>query len=644
MTGESLAEPERRFSPWLAIALGLAVAVGTNLVEPLLHFRYLTSAIARTQFPMALLFFILVVSFLINPIVGLISPKARIRRDEVAAALGIGFVGASVPALVGGLVATITAPHYFASAENQWPTFVIPHLRNWLAPSDDYSAVTWFYQGLPAGGSAPIQEWLVPLFWWVSFVAVIFLACVALGVIFRRQWVEHERLAFPFAEVPLGIVREARGGRLLRNRLFWIGFAITFSLVMWNVVGYFFPSLPRIRAMFGYPSVRTARDFPVLYTKLDFYIIGFAYFTPLNILLSLWLARLLLMVQIGLSRRIGLASSSPSKDIPWQNFGGLLVFVLWGLWMARHHLIRVFRIGLRWRRSPDDDRELLSYRSAVWIVMFCFLFLTAWLMHAGMNLGVALLFLGVSLIIYLGMAKIIAMAGLVSVKAPAEAGDMVSSLVGTNSFDPSTRLSVNMMMATNDVHKGFAMPAAATAARLADEVPRSRHTVGKALILGGLLAIVVSVAWHIHLAYEDGAQNYEYWSFNIANTAPYNATVEEALNPKGTEWGPLGFMAIGGLIVALLSAALYRFSWWPIHPIGFTVANTWTITVSAFSLFLAWALKFVVLKVGGIQLYRRSQVVVLGALAGYSLGVGIGILVDIVFFPGQGTFLHSPPM
>lgn len=157
MTGESLAEPERPFSPWLAIVLGLAVAVGTNLVEPLLHFRYLTSAIARTQFPMALLFFILVVSFLINPIVGLISPKARIRRDEVAAALGIGFVGASVPSLVGGLVATITAPHYFASAENQWPTFVIPHLRNWLAPSDDYSAVTWFYQGLPAGGLSLIH-------------------------------------------------------------------------------------------------------------------------------------------------------------------------------------------------------------------------------------------------------------------------------------------------------------------------------------------------------------------------------------------------------------------------------------------------------------------------------------------------------
>jgi len=644
VTGEPLGELGRRFSSALAIGLGVTVAVGANIVEPMLHYRYLTSAVSRTQFPIFLLFFVLVVSLLVNPLLRLLSPRACIRRDEMAGALAIAFVGAAMPSLVGGLLSTITAPHYFASAENQWPTFVIPYLRDWLAPSDVHSAATWFYQGLPSGAAVPLQDWAVPLFWWGSFVTVIFLACVALGVIFRRQWVEHERLAFHFAEVPLGIVREAQSGTLIRNRLFWVGFAITFTLVMWNVVGYFFPSLPRIRAMFGYPSIRTARDFPSLYTKLDFYIIGFAYFTPLNILLSLWLARLLLMIQIGVSRRIGLTSGSPGKDISWQNFGGLLVFVLWGLWMARHHLFRVFRTGLAWRRSPDDRRELLSYRSAVWILVFSLFFLTAWLMQTGMHVGVALLFLGISLVIYLGVAKIIAMAGLVSVKAPAEAGDMVSGIVGTAAFDPSTRLSVNMMMATNAVHKGFAMPATATAARLADEVPRSRHTLGKAIIVGGLLALAAGVVWNITLAYQDGAQNYEYWSFNVVNQAPYNATVAEALNPKGTEWGPLGFMGVGALTVAVLTAALYRISWWPIHPIGFTVANTWTIEVSAFSLFIAWALKLVVLKVGGIQLYRRSQVVVLGALAGYSLGVGIGILVDIIFFPGQGTALHSPPM
>jgi len=635
---------ERGFSPALAVALGVTVAVGVNIVEPLLHYRYLTSAVSRTQFPIALLFFVLIVSFLANPLLKLISPRARVRRDEVAAALAVGFAGAAMPSLVGGLVGTISAPPYFASAENQWPTFVLPYLKEWLAPSDANSAASWFYLGLPTGSDAPLSDWAVPLIWWLTFVGAIFVACVALGVILRRQWVENERLAFPFAEVPLGIVRQARSGALLRNRLFWIGFAVTFLLIMWNVLSYFSPSIPRINAMFGYPGIRTARDFPYFYTKLDLYIIGFAYFTPLNILLSLWLARILLMLQIGFSRRIGLGSGSPGTDIAWQNFGGLLVFVFWGLWMARGHLLRVFRAGLAWRATEDDRHELLSYRFAVWMLVFCFLFMTGWLMQTGMHLGVALLFLGVSLVIYLGVAKIIAMAGLVSIKAPAEAGDLVSGLVGTSAFTPSTRLSVNMMMAVNAVHKGFAMPAAATAARLGDEVPRGRHTIGKAVIVGGLLALVVGVLWQVIMGYEDGAQNYEYWSFNIANTSPYNATVAEALNPKGTQWGPLGYLAVGGLVVAVLSAALYRFSWWPIHPIGFTVANTWTIEVSCFSLFLAWAMKFVVLKVGGIQLYRKSQVLVLGSMAGYALGVGISILVDLIFFPGQGHSIHSPPM
>ena len=239
---------QRPFSPALAILLGLALVVGTNVAAPVVEFHYQVYGIARTQFPIALLFFVLIVSFVVNPLLGLVSQRTRIRRDEVAGALVIGFVGAAMPSLVGRFLSTITAPAYFASAENQWPAFVTPYLRKWLVPSDEAGAVTSFYQGLPEGGQFQLGAWVVPLFWWLSFIAAIFLACVAIAVILRRQWVEHERLAFPFAEVPLGIVRESRGGALLRNRLFWIGFAVPFLCVVWNVVGYFYPGLPPIRA------------------------------------------------------------------------------------------------------------------------------------------------------------------------------------------------------------------------------------------------------------------------------------------------------------------------------------------------------------------------------------------------------------
>ena len=33
------------------------------------------------------------------------------------------------------------------------------------------AAATWFYEGLPAGASIPWVSWMVPLAWWLLFVA-----------------------------------------------------------------------------------------------------------------------------------------------------------------------------------------------------------------------------------------------------------------------------------------------------------------------------------------------------------------------------------------------------------------------------------------------------------------------------------------
>ncbi|MCK4300561.1 MAG: hypothetical protein KAX80_13555, partial [Planctomycetes bacterium] len=77
---------------------------------------------------------------------------------------------------------------------------------------------------------------------------------------------------------------------------------------------------------------------------------------------------------------------------------------------------------------------------------------------------------------------------------------------------------------------------------------------------------------------------------------------------------------------------------------GFTVAFAYPVRVTAYSVFLAWLTKTVVLRVGGISLYRRSQAVVLGMLVGYVLGVAISFLVDVIFFYGQGHSVHAAPI
>ena len=303
-------------------------------------------------------------------------PQGTVR--QLLAALAVAFVGSSVPAMMGRLIATISAPHYFASAENQWPDYILPHLRSWAVPQDVAQAITNFYQGLPTGAHPAWQVWVVPLFWWTSFVFAIYVACLSIATILRRQWVERERLAFPLATVPLALTQPDPGVTrkgLLRDRLFWLGVSLPLFIILWNMVGYSFPTFPLISFAYGYPQldITIARDFPKVSAKADFYVFAFAYFTNLNILLSIWFFHLLAVLQIGASNRIGFGPGTFDAGVNSQSFGGLAFFVLWGLWVARSHLRDVVRKAWRNDCSVDDSQELVSYRFACLSTCVCFI-------------------------------------------------------------------------------------------------------------------------------------------------------------------------------------------------------------------------------------------------------------------------------
>ncbi len=84
-----------------------------------------------------------------------------------------------------------------------------------------------------------------------------------------------------------------------------------------------------------------------------------------------------------------------------------------------------------------------------------------------------------------------------------------------------------------------------------------------------------------------------------------------------------------------------RFAWWPLHPIRLTLATSWPIKMSAFSLFLGWLCKWIIVRLGGIQLYQRARPLFLGLILGYFAGVAVSSVIDFIWFPGQGHWLDG---
>lgn len=131
---------------------------------------------------------------------------------------------------------------------------------------------------------------------------VFYLVCLSLVVLLRRQWVERERLVYPLLALPRGLIEDSDDERLvpqlLRNGLFWCGFAIPVVLIGWNVISYFAPGFPRIELHGTW--VRFGEDFPRLRLIVVFPTVGLAYFANSGVLLSVWLFHLLGILQEGL--------------------------------------------------------------------------------------------------------------------------------------------------------------------------------------------------------------------------------------------------------------------------------------------------------------------------------------------------------
>ena len=633
-----------------AIVLGVMFTLCINGFDPISRYLIHSSSFTHSQMPFALLVGLLLLGYLYNPLVRGRFPNLALTRRDMAAVLAIGFLGTTVPTLAQRFVAVISAPDYYASPENEWPTYTLPNLQRWLFPSNVGDGVGMFYRGLVPGAPLPWEIWIGPLFWWFSLLIAIMLACFCLSVILRKQWSESERLAFPFVELSLMLVENPGPGRNLPQffglPLFWIGFAIPAIMLFWNTAGHFFPGLPT----FAFLNIRTllpiGRGFMPFFLQFDFYVICFAYFTTLEILLSMWFFHILGMLQAGISNRIGFGPRGYGSGVISQNNYGLLVFVLWSLWIARGHIHNVWRKAIGKGPEVDDSTELLSYRAATFGFILASLFIFFWLCKTQMNPGVAVAFMFFSLILYLGMAKIVALSGLVSLRGSGPTGP-VKGLIGIWNMDDTTIAALNQMGTLYGNAKGFAMPGAANAARAGDHTASHRRRLGGGILIGGILSIFAFVITTLILGYYGpGAENFGDYSYTRGNRAFFNYTVSDIKGRPDAErqWWDLGFGTFGAAITLLLIFLNQRFPRWPLHPVGFTVSLQYPTRASFFSVFIAWLMKIIVLKVGGIELFNRSRVFIFGVLMGYTLGVLVSFILDIFFFMGQGHRMHTPPL
>jgi len=74
--------------------------------------------------------------------------------------------------------------------------------------------------------------------------------------------------------------------------------------------------------------------------------------------------------------------------------------------------------------------------------------------------------------------------------------------------------------------------------------------------------------------------------------------------------------------------------------VGMAIGAGETTGYAAFSIFLTWIIKLLIIRLGGAQAYRRWRYFFVGIMVGYVVGLGASFIVDCIWFPGNGHRIH----
>ena len=633
--------------------LGLVVVVCTN-VWAIYSEYYMHSSLLQAGIIQMSLFisFFLVVAFVnvgwkgIALAVGQWRAKgAGLSSAELLVIFIMGFAGSAA----GGapwLVALLAAPYYFASTENEWDKYFHNYLPRWLVPANDGKAMDWFFEGLPANQHIQWAVWARPLFWWFTFILAGLCTSVCLVSLFRKQWVEKEKLSFPLMEVPVLMSEQGPPGTIfpafMRKRLFWVGFALALASPMWNMASYFYPDFPSINIINPY-WLSFRRYWPPLYEKINFFVIGFAFFCSTEILFSIWFFHLLAMFQIYVYTRTGFQPgpasefSNPYSLVMLQGTGGYLFLGVWILWLSRKHLYDVFRKAFLNSKDVDDSGEFLSHRVAVVGFFLGLIYIVGWLYKAEVSPERIGFYILISFIFTIAFAKLLAESGLIYFGGPFSAMQFTEFSLGYTNISPAslTGLTVAQGRGIFDIAQFSHMT------KLVDFVRLHKKKLLAVTCIGFLVGTFAAVVYTIYLSYSVGAYNFDHWTFKYGNVGVYSSLKTKIKTPVPTDWAKMQLVGIGAVVTAIITFMRYRFTWWHIHPIGFTVAMIWPVRVGALSFFIVWCIKVICLKLGGVQFVKKAQPFFIGILCGFAMSVLISFIVDVKWFPLEGHMLYQ---
>jgi len=593
---------------------------------------------------------LLIVLMLANALVARISRRLGLSSAE----LGVIYFMLVCAALISSfglatqLLPNLIGINYFANPQDHlWQKTFYKHIPSWLVPWDPAGPERQllsvrFYEGLRMGEKVPWSAWIVPICAWLIFAFLLFFLMACVATLFRRQWVDNEKLSFPLVQLPMEMISEESSRSFFRNKAMWAGFALPMIIHSLNGLHRSFPNVPEI------PSFLVLNNFwgasrpfnEMLFTPLvlAFSIIGFAYLLPLDVSFSMWFFLLFFRVQdliaLYLGYHLDLAPLYGGSRYyqAYQSTGAFVAIAVMMLIYARPHLRLVKERIFDGSKSNIDRNEYMSHRTAFWGGLTSMLLMLVWLKAAGMNPWVGLFMVGTFvLVVMLVLTRFVSEVGLLMLQPVFRPLDLWAvaapkAALGAQNLTILAFLNGIFMRDPRNV-----MPAFMDSMKGADYLNVHRRSVALGALIAVAAGAIIAVAIQLQIIYTRGGIHLNSWFFHANPRLYFDESVGILNGRTPFDYRAPAWFSVGAAFTFFLYVMRARFWWWPFHPLGYAIGCAWPAIVYWSSFFVGWLAKSLILRYGGATTYRNFRPFFLGLILGeFSTGILWALLTGLL--------------
>jgi len=550
--------------------------------------------------------FCLFILVLLNQLITFLSP----RRAFPQSGLLLIYTMLTVASALNGLDmlqyigAVIAGPHHLATPENEWATLFLKYIPSWLVVSDE-SALENYTQGESSFYLLNnLKPWLTPVLLWSGFTISLALVMIGLTLVLSSRWVSEEKLNYPIIQLPLHMVESS----FLRNRVMWLGFGISALMGALNGLHFFIPMFPTIGKPINIGQYFTEKPLNAigwLPIAVHPFAVGLGFFMPVELSFSCWFFYFFWKFERVFASILGLRMPG-FPFIDEQTTGAYIGFAMVALWMARKSIIRGFKAP---GAMPGAKK---GHQLAIGCIIVGAISITAFCLRAGMGFKAIFIFFIGYFLISISIGRIRAELGSpvhdLHFSGP---GRMMVSLLGTRRFSPSDLTITSLFWYFNRAYRSHPMPCILEGVKLGERTNVSAFKVALFVIAAAICGTLFGFGAHLHLVYRHGGGGKLWPARETFNRLSYWLTT-----PVGGNLSYVSAFIFGVLFVVILSVFRVRFLWFPLHPVGLVVSSSWGMNPFWFSIFLSWAVKFTILRYGGLSLYRKGVPLFLGFILG----------------------------